>query len=75
MGQRSDCCNAKVKIVGETDPHYVCRRCKQVCHVIMKVRQEWGLDPSTKIIPAKKRNKRTRLTPKEEREIMRDLLY
>jgi hypothetical protein len=75
MGQRSDCCMAKVNIVGDTDPHYVCRKCKQSCHIIMKVRKDWGLNPSTQVLPTKKRNKRFRLTPKEEREIRRDLFY
>jgi len=74
MGQRSDCCLAKVRIVGATEPHYVCYKCKQICHIIMKVRQEWGLNPSTRVVPIKKR-KRIKLTPKDEREILRDLQY
>lgn len=70
--ERSKCCGAKVKVIGKTTLHYQCLKCKKPCDVYFVQRKFWKINPSTKIIPNKKRRKSIKLTPKELREIHRN---
>lgn len=76
---KSNCCNAKVKysnilsdFIGDKNPqigtvHYICTKCGKACDVHINIRKTWKINPTTQIIPNKKKS--TKLTSKELKEI------
>lgn len=49
--ERSNCCNAKVKVVGRTTLHYECLKCHEPCDVHFVQRKIWGFNPKTRVKP------------------------
>ena len=66
--ERSACCNAKVKVVGQVTMCYVCLKCKQACNVLFRRRGKWTINPKTQIQKSKKIYKRARVKQQESKE-------
>ncbi len=66
---KSNCCNAKIKIVGKITMYYVCLKCKKPCDVHVNKRKVWIRNPKTQIVPNKNKQKSTKLTSNELKEI------
>ena len=69
--ERSLCCSAKVKIVGQTTRYYVCLKCKQACDIYFKERGVWNRNPKTQVIESKK-NDVNKLTKAEIRKLLKE---
>jgi hypothetical protein len=60
---KSICCNKEVRVEGMNDfnkqctMYHVCTYCNKPCDVTVKVRKIWTINPSTKVIPNKKKDK------------------
>jgi hypothetical protein len=63
--ERSLCCGAKVKVVGNTTLYYVCLKCKKACDIYIKERKFWERNPKTQILGDKRDKKEEKLTKKE----------
>lgn len=75
---KSICCNADVRIEGMNDfykqctMYHVCTYCNRPCDITIKIRKTWEINPSTRIVPNKKKKSSTKLTAKELKEIHRN---
>lgn len=65
MGIKSNCCMAKVKVVGKTTLHYECLKCGKPCNYIATARKTWVRNPIEKVKPSKKVYNRKKLKGKE----------
>jgi hypothetical protein len=65
---KSNCCNAIVKIEEGTDfgkgkdyegtYYYSCTECKQPCDVHADERKVWTINPKTRVVPNKKKDRK-----------------
>ena len=60
MGIKSNCCRAKVKVVGRTTLHYECCKCGKPCDYIATTRKTWVRSPVEKVLPNKKKYNRAK---------------
>ena len=58
---KSDCCRAKVKVVGRTTLHYECCKCGNPCGYIAITRKSWAINPKERVVPNKKKKSRAQL--------------
>lgn len=84
----SDCCRAEIKysdfspdFIGNNPKTMkvgtvsaICSKCNQPCNFYIPIRKVWNRNPKTQIIPnkKKKKNKSTKLTPKEIKEFLKN---
>jgi len=52
--ERSNCCNAKVKVIGNVTLFYQCQKCHQACDIHFVQRKVWIRNPKTQITPDKR---------------------
>lgn len=72
---KSNCCNSPIRTEGGEDfgKHFegtfyrVCDKCKQPCDVHLDERKVWIINPSTRIVPNKKKKNEKLFTDKELR--------
>lgn len=77
---KSKCCGAIVKVHTSPDEidkvgctmYHICTKCGEACDVYLKERRTWNINPAEQIIPNKKKQKSTKLTPKELKEIYKN---
>jgi len=63
---KSNCCNAPIRTEGDKDFknsfegtfYYVCSKCKQPCDVHLDERKIWLINPKTKVVPNKKKDRK-----------------
>ena len=77
---KSNCCNEKIIVrgIGDFDDkdrictmHFECTKCHMDCNVHIGIRKTWEINPSTRIVPNKKKKSSIKLTAKELKEIHR----
>jgi hypothetical protein len=70
---KSICCNADVRVEGMDDfdkactMYHVCTYCNKPCDVTVKIRRKWAINPKTRVIPNKKKDRK--FTDKELKKI------
>jgi hypothetical protein len=79
----SNCCRAEIKFsefapdfIGDNSKEMkigtcsaICIKCNKSCNFYVPIRKTWNRKPQTQIIPNKKKQKSTKLTPKELQEL------
>jgi hypothetical protein len=66
--ERSNCCNAKVKVIGNVTLFYQCQKCHQACDVHFISRRVWAINPKTQITPDKREEENNKRIKKEINE-------
>lgn len=69
MNLLSVCCNSKTVVRGNVTMYYVCLSCGQPCDVYGMERKVWAKNPSTKIIPDKRKRIKRKIIDKEIEEM------